>query len=233
MQFTIPEFPCGCVVVEQSGGTFTVSIDRTLITQADAGTRTIDLTLLDDGPVTLIIPVIYNLPIEIEYIASEGADEDEAPEESTLDQSAEGGLAPEEEEDSGVDSGVPEEEEEEVAVEEEKEIPAVEIVKEEDNYESVPAVPKIPPVLVFRAPGAPRPPPRKNVPVAIVEYNNLADKFAKTEPTLRKTDMNKKGTVGMKFSEPMEFPEAWVSKFENDKQFSTSATGRRLGGRKL
>ena len=64
-------------------------------------------------------------------------------------------------------------------------------------------------MLVFRLPTDPPPPPRKNVPVAVVAYSNPADKFAQTEPSISKATMDKEGNLGMDFSVPMAFPKEW------------------------
>jgi len=88
--------------------------------------------------------------------------------------------------------------------------------EEEAEVINEPPPPEVPPVFVFKKPDGTIP-PRKNQPVAVVEYNDVADVFAREEPTLRKMTIGKKGELGINFSNDMEFPDAWTNKFKRDK----------------
>jgi len=54
------------------------------------------------------------------------------------------------------------------------------------------------------------------MPIEVVAYENAEDLFIRTEPTLRTMTIDKKGELGMAFSNEMVWPDEWQSKFQSD-----------------
>lgn len=87
--------------------------------------------------------------------------------------------------------------------------------------------PPIPPKVV-----PPDAPPRQNVPVEVVTYDNEEQLFSRPEPSVRNMAMDKFGGMGMQMSADMDWPQEWKEKAEADKQQlegeAAGTTNRRL-----
>ena len=104
---------------------------------------------------------------------------------------------------------------EEPALEEEIDTDNEDSIKPDEEVVNAPPVPTLPPTFVFKKPDGTIP-PRKNQPVAVVEYSDPADLFLRIEPTMRKISMGKKGNMGVNFSNDMNFPDDWEAKAKSD-----------------
>jgi hypothetical protein len=87
--------------------------------------------------------------------------------------------------------------------------------EEEDDVEVIAPPPPLPPVVIVKAPDG-RIPPRKNVPIEVVEYEGAEDMFVREEPTINGMLVGKKGDVGLGFSGAMDYPSDWTAKYEAD-----------------
>lgn len=92
----------------------------------------------------------------------------------------------------------------------------------------------IPPMFVPKPLDGSIPPPRQNLPIAVVAYEDPADMYIREEPTLRKMEIGKEGDLGINFSSDMVYPDEWSSKLQSDTDtIAMEANGTLVGKRNL
>ena len=103
----------------------------------------------------------------------------------------------------------------------------------DEDVVNPPPKPFIPPTMVVKNDDGSIP-PRKNMPVDVVEYEDEGDLFVAVEPTVRKMTVGKTGDMGINFSSGMVYPEEWIEKAASDAEtLQKEAEGQSRRLRKL
>jgi hypothetical protein len=100
-------------------------------------------------------------------------------------------------------------------------------LEEDDDVQVQAPPPVIPPVVIPK-----NAPPRKNVPITVIAYEDPESMFLREEPSLRKMEFGKKGDMGMGFSGDMVYPDEWKQKFESDSATLAAEKNGTLKGRR-
>ena len=195
--------------------TFTLRIDQSLITAENVQNFTITVRLTDDKALfknQFFIPVYLTKEIPVVENVTEPVANETAPVDEELEEVA----------------AIVEEDEEEEEEEPEDDRPEEEKAKEVgyDEYAAPkPKPPPAPPVKVFRPPGQTYIPPRKNVPVDVVAYDNPEDQFLRQEPTISRLGIDKNSVVRVDFTNPMKMLAPWKIKAERDAEYFENQPG--------
>lgn len=94
-----------------------------------------------------------------------------------------------------------------------------------DEYADMRAkAPPDPPLQMTRPPSSNFIPPRKNMPVEVVAYDDPEDLFTRQEPTISRMSMSNTGMLTIDFSHNMHMLHLWEIKQKRDEEFFKNNT---------